>query len=114
MPTFDIDFSYDDFKDHLISLGIKSAFQSSEADFSGILDYGESPRKDNVYVTDVIHKATFNLNREGVEGTASTAFLLGFRAILPSKDVVVDKPFVFFVKNVETGAVLFIGRVVQP
>merc|ERR1719239_1423324 len=85
MPTFDIDFSYDNFKEHLKSLGIKSAFKSSKADFSGILDYDASQRKDNVYVTDVIHKATFNLDRDGVEAAAATAFMMGFRAAFPSK-----------------------------
>merc|ERR1719489_145954 len=111
MPTFDIDFGYDDFKEHLRSLGVRAAFQGSEADFSGILD--DASRR-NLYVTDVAHKAAFSLDRDGVEGAAATAVMMGFRSILPSRDVTVDKPFVFFVKNVETGAVLFIGRVVRP
>jgi len=112
MPVFDIDFTYEDFKDHLKALGIRSAFESDKANFSGILDSVAS--RNNVYVSDVIHKATFNLNKKGVEATAATAFFIGSRMITPSKDVTIDKPFVFLVKNVETGAVLFIGRVVRP
>ena len=94
-------------QDHLKSMGIKKAFDGQQADFSGIM-------REPVFVSDVFHKAAFNLDRNGVEASAATAFLFMQRSFYRGKYVNVDKPFVFFVKNVETGAILFIGRVVNP
>jgi len=107
MPKFDIEFDYKNLQDHLKSMGINKAFDGQQADFSGIM-------KEPVYVSDVFHKSTFNLNRNGVEASAATAFLFMQRSFYNGETVNVNKPFVFFVKNVETGAILFIGKVVNP
>ena len=116
MPTFDIEFNYGKVKDHLISMGIKSAFSETKADFSGILNSTESTRvmNNDIYISDVFHKATFTVNRNGVEAAAATAFLSFTRSSYGGVKVSINKPFIFFVKNVETGAILFIGKVVKP
>jgi len=116
MPTFDIEFNYENIKDHLKSMGIKSAFTKTKADFSGILNSTESTGVMNkdIYVSDVFHKATFTVNRNGVEAAAATAFSFSGRSSYEGFHVSVNKPFIFFVKNVKTGAILFIGKVVNP
>merc|ERR1719457_65459 len=107
MPKFDIEFDYKNLQDHLKSMGINKAFDGQQADFSGMM-------KEPIYVSDVFHKSTFNLNKNGVEASAATAFLFMQRSFYNGETVNVNKPFVFFVKNVETGAILFIGKVVNP
>jgi len=29
-------------------------------------------------------------------------------------EVTIDRPFIFFIRDIETGAVLFVGRVMNP
>jgi len=116
MPTFDIEYNYKSIEDDLKSMGIKSAFIKKDADFSGILNSTESTgvMNNDIYVSDVLHRATFTVNRNGVEAAAATAISFSGRSSYEGFPVAVNKPFIFFVKNVKTGAILFIGKVVKP
>jgi serpin B len=63
----------------------------------------------------VIHKATISVGEAGTEATAATAVVMppsGIPADLVT--VAVDRPFLFFIRDVQTGALLFLGRVVDP
>jgi len=96
--------------DTLRALGMVQAFQGGVADFTGI-----SGPNFPMYISDVIHKAFIKIDEEGTEAAAATAVVMR-DASVPYADVVlhVDRPFVFLIRDRVTGAVLFLGRVVNP
>jgi serpin B len=93
----------------LAALGMYDAFTGA-ADFSGM------DGKHFLYITDVLHKALVRVNEEGTQAAAATAIAMAGGAAAPSRIVefTVDRPFIFLIRDRATGAVLFVGRVLNP
>ncbi len=107
-PKFE--FTYDvSLVEPLTALGMSDAFLPGIADFSGI----DGSR--NLFISDVLHKAFVSVDEAGTEAAAATAVIFEFTAI-PGAPVTltVDRPFLFVIRDVPTGTILFIGRVVAP
>jgi serpin B len=82
---------------------------SSQADFSGINGTG------GLAISDVIHQAFVALDEKGTEAAAATAVVVGPPSIPPIEvEVNLDRPFLFLIRDVPTGAVLFLGRLADP
>ena len=66
-------------------------------------------------IQDVLHQAFASVDEKGTEAAAATAVIVG-RTAAPGKaaTVTLDKPFVFFIRDRQTGAILFLGRVLRP
>ena len=62
----------------------------------------------------VVQKAYIDVNRDGTEAAAATAFLEGATGIREYLDVDIDRPFLFYLCNNKTGIILFMGKVVNP
>ena len=64
----------------------------------------------------VYHKCVIEVNEEGTEAAAATAAVMMTRALPmhPPPQVVVDRPFVFAVRDIKSGLLLFIGKVESP
>jgi serpin B len=93
---------------HLKTLGMDVAF-SSAADFSGISSTLQ------LAITDVLHKAMIDVNEKGTEAAAATAVIIGPTSAPSSDlDLNIDRPFLFLIRDMETNAILFIGRVADP
>lgn len=97
--------------DTLASLGMKQAFTPA-ADFKGISD-------ESLFLSAVIHQALVEVDEVGTEAAAATAIVAVTAAAPqadPPKPVVfrADHPFVFAIRNMTTGEVLFLGRVDNP
>ncbi|MDH7486987.1 MAG: serpin family protein [Anaerolineae bacterium] len=94
--------------DTLAAMGMPDAFGDA-ADFSGMT--GER----DLFISEVIHKAFVAVDEAGTEAAAATAVIMK-RLSMPEQpvEVSVDRPFVFLIRDIETGAILFIGRVVNP
>jgi serpin B len=94
----------------LTKLGMPLAFQGG-ADFSGVTG---SP---DFAISAVVHKAFVEVEEKGTEAAAATA-VVGMRssAMIPSKEIVfrADHPFVYLIRDVKTGAILFMGRLSRP
>ena len=107
MPKFEYDAGLS-LKDTLVALGLKNAF-SSAADFSSMT--GDR----DLFIGDVYHKAFVSVDEEGTEAAAATAVVTQLTAApgLPV-EVRVDRPFVFLVRDIQTGAILFMGQVLDP
>jgi serine protease inhibitor len=96
-------------KDVLQAMGMTAAFNSQNADFSGM------DGKKDLYLSAVLHQAFVDVNEEGTKAAAATGvietvksdrgFLMTFRA---------DHPFVFLIGDDTTGSILFMGRLVSP
>ncbi|UCF80332.1 MAG: serpin family protein [Acidobacteriota bacterium] len=99
----------------LQEMGMTYAFQTvepSRADFSGITT------EEKLAISEVIHKAFVDVNEEGTEAAAATAVVMA-RVVggtfKPSTPVFrADHPFLFFIRDNGTNAILFMGRVVDP
>ncbi|MGB2985185.1 MAG: serpin family protein, partial [Phycisphaerae bacterium] len=70
---------------------------------------------EQLFIANVIHKAFVAVDEEGTEAAAATAVVVGATSA-PGEPVVVtvDRPFVFVVRDIPTGTILFLGRVVDP
>jgi serpin B len=96
----------------LQAMGMASAFDPKTADFSGM-----TGRKE-LYFSAVIHKAFVDVNEEGTEAAAATGvIMMRSSAIARPKAPPVfraDHPFVFLIRDNRNGAILFLGRVLDP
>jgi serpin B len=95
-------------KGALTQLGMEQAF-TDDADFSGMT--GEP----DLYIDDVYHKAYVAVDEEGTEAAAATAVVMDVKGMpMRPVEVQVDRPFIFLIRDVQTGAILFLGHVVNP
>jgi len=93
----------------LSKMGMEDAFDENKADFSGI-----NGRKNDLYISKVIHKAFVEVNEEGTEAAAATAVILDIKALIEELVFKSDHPFIFFIRDKEAGSILFMGRVMDP
>ncbi|MGA7195089.1 MAG: serpin family protein [Anaerolineales bacterium] len=105
--TFTTNFSL---SDQLKSLGMTDAFDSNKADFSGMTS------NHDLFISDVIHKAFVAVDEKGTEAAAATAVIItAMSAPLQQKvSLVIDHPFIFVIRDLTSGQILFIGRVLNP
>jgi len=91
-------------------MGMPIAFSPDEADFSGMTGNRE------LFISNVIHKAFVAVDEAGTEAAAATAVIVGTTSIPvePPVEVTIDRPFIFLIRDIETGAILFVGRVLNP
>ena len=90
-------------------MGMPVAFNPLLADFSGIAGTRE------LFISDVIHKAFVSVDEEGTEAAAATGVIVGTISIPPNPiPVAIDKPFIFLIRDIKTGEILFVGRVLDP
>lgn len=107
MPKFEFESEFG-LKKTLAEMGMPVAF-SDGADFSGM-----TGRRD-LFIADVVHKAFVSVDEAGTEAAAATAVVMTMTA-MPGEpvEVTLDHPFIFLIRDIETGAVLFLGRVANP
>ena len=107
MPKFEFDSEFS-LTDTLAGMGMPIAF-SGTADFSGMTG---SPY---LFISEVIHKAFVSLDEAGTEAAAATAVIMD-ESETPGEpiEVTIDRPFIFLIRDIETGTILFVGRVMNP
>jgi serpin B len=99
----------------LQDLGMPTAFDPAAADLTGIhvpVDLADRP-----FIKNVIHQANIDVDEKGTEAAAATAVGVdtgGGPSALDQITFRLDRPFLFLLRDVETGAILFMGRVVDP
>ncbi len=110
MPKFELKYSKS-LIDELKALGMGIVFDPLRADLTHISPAGLS-------VSEVLHKTYVNINEEGTEAAAVT--LIGFITAVqnPNEPVVkvmrIDHPFIFAIREHQTGTILFIGKIINP
>ncbi len=111
LPRFDFE-SEASLSDALFKMGMPSAFTGGVADFSGIDGTQE------LFISDVLHKATITLDENGTEAAAATAVIMELTSAMPDPvepvEMRIDHPFIFTIYDVQSGATLFAGRVLDP
>jgi serpin B len=95
--------------DALKSLGMPTAFDAGVADLTGM-----SAELD-LFIAAVLHEVFIAVDEEGTEAAAATAVIVGeTSAPPPPEPLVLDRPFLFVIHDVEQGTPLFVGRVADP
>jgi serpin B len=97
----------------LSRFGVKAALDPAAADLSGISS------EPGFSIGAVLQKAVIDVNEQGTEAAAASVAVLaafgGGKPKLPTpKPFKVDHPFLFFIQETRTGAILFLGRIVDP
>jgi serpin B len=99
----------------LEKMGMADAFNRSRSNFTGMTDHPQG-----LVINRVTHKAFVELDEVGTEAAAATAVVMGLAMAAPPlpkpppKEFRADHPFLFVIKHEPTGAVLFMGRVLDP
>jgi serpin B len=90
-------------------MGIQTLFDPDRADLSGITT------AEQLYVSDVLHETFIAVTERGTEAAAATAVVAKASAAPATpREVLADHPFLFAVRDRDTGAVLMLGRVLDP
>ena len=95
-------------RDDLTDLGMPLAFDRDRADFSGITTDAR------LFIDDVYHQTFLHVDEQGTEAAASTAVVMDEVSAGAGRPLVIDRPFLFAIRDVPTGTVLFLGRVADP
>ncbi len=111
LPKFGMTDQFD-LSDQLKALGMTDAF-TKQADFSGI---SPLPLK----ISDVVHKAFVGVSEDGTEAAAATGIgvcrvaCVTYQPPLPQAVFNADHPFLFVIRDTQSGSVLFEGQVADP
>ena len=116
IPKFKFEYSLN-LKEDLEKLGVKDIFDSGKANLSNL-----TSQKD-AYIASAIHKANIEFTQDGIKASAATLFG-GRGAAVPFDyiyevpfeeiDLTFDKPYMFLIRDKETGEIWFTGTVYNP
>uniref|UniRef100_A0A3P9N6G0 Serpin peptidase inhibitor, clade E (nexin, plasminogen activator inhibitor type 1), member 3 n=1 Tax=Poecilia reticulata TaxID=8081 RepID=A0A3P9N6G0_POERE len=95
----------------LPALGVSDAFNPTAADFTGI------SVEEGLYVSDAVHEVRIEVTEDGTKAAAATVFIIPAMVLLKRSRAPVfkaDRPFLFLLRQVNTGSILFMGRIMNP
>jgi serpin B len=94
----------------LMAMGMVEPF-TRKADFSGM-----NGNKEDLFIDEVLHKAFVDVSEKGTEAAAATAVVMkrAVASAAPTPVFRADHPFVFVIRDRNTGSILFLGRVMNP
>lgn len=109
IPEFTSDYSMS-MSDVMKTMGMEQAFDPDNADFSNMIKSSD----DNVFIDDVLHKTHIEVDSNGTKAAAATVVVMD-KGIGPVRgkieSIVLDRPFVYAIVDIETGMPLFIGAI---
>jgi serine protease inhibitor len=108
LPKFKIEYSIT-LNDALKAMGMISAFD--DADFS------KMRHEKDLFISRVLHKTYVKVDEEGTEAAGVTAVEFTRSSVSPGNNEVymkINRPFIFAIRENTSGAILFIGKVVNP
>ncbi len=111
LPRFQLELEYE-LNAPLESLGMKRAFLPDAAEFSGMTDDPEG-----LFIGSVLHKTFVDVNEQGTEAAAVTGVMMAAGCAMepePPKVFCADHPFLFLIRDRQTGWIYFMGRFNQP
>lgn len=120
IPVFKFQGGIEDLPKSLMNLGITDIFSETKANLSGITD-----DSDGLYIGDAVHKTTIDFSNDGIKASAATALVGGkgaggcafyydFDVPVEEIDLTFDNPYLFLIRDKNSGTVWFIGTVYEP
>lgn len=112
MPKFKMKYKMANMKDDLMAMGLVKPFSFDPDNFTKLF----SNPTDDLKISRVIHDAIIEVDEKGTEAAAATIVEVVERVSMPSgpRIVVLDKPFIFFIQEKHSGAILFMGKLGDP
>jgi serine protease inhibitor len=109
IPKFKLEYTEDKMADVLKNLGVQQVFDANKSNLDGIAK--------DTFISSITHKTCISVDEKGTEAAAVTAEIMAGSSA-PSEyknvDFVVDRPFVFAIRDCKTGAIIFIGKIENP
>lgn len=105
LPKVEVEASYT-LNEPLKAMGMAVAFDPKRANFRGIAE-GE-----RLFISQVVHKTFLRIDEKGTEAAAATG--VEIQAERSSPEFRADHPFLVLIREKQTGAVLFMGRIADP
>ena len=107
VPRFRLEYEQE-LSEPLQAMGMQRAFVPNGANFSGMsASHGEE-----LYLSSVLQKTFVEVNEEGTEAAAATSVGVSVTSLPPTMRI--DRPFLFAIRENFSGAILFIGKIVDP
>ena len=109
LPRFTVEYAAT-LNDALKALDMAVAFTPDKADFGAM-----TPKE--VFISEVKHKTFIEVNEAGTEAAAVTSIGIAATAAMPAEApfiMIIDRPFFFAIRDNVSGAVLFMGAIVDP
>ena len=92
-----------------------SAEITADASNADLMGLNVNPEEKSLHVDKVMQKAFIEVNEEGTEAAAATGILMKTASVrIPQKSVIFNRPFLFFIRDHQTGLNLFSGRIMYP
>lgn len=109
LPKFTMEYELK-LNDALIALGMGSAFDPVQADFTKMHQEG------GLFISDVKHKTHLEVSEEGTVATGVTSIGIAMSIEPPQHifEFLADRPFLFVIRENRSGTILFIGKIVEP
>lgn len=105
LPKFELDYGVE-LNIPLTEMGMGLAFAPGMADFSKISTAGQ------LFISEVVHKTYMKVDEEGTEAAAATSVGVGVTSAPPA--IVINRPFLLLIHEQKTGAILFMGKIMNP
>ena len=106
LPKFTLEYEIE-LKDVLTALGMGVAFVENVANFS------KMRQANDLFISSVKHKTFVDVNEEGTEAAAATSVGIGVTSVGPGP-FLVDRPFLFVIRERFSGAIIFMGKILDP
>jgi len=107
LPKFELNHRLD-LRKVLSAIGLQAPFEPAQANFSRITG-GEN----GLYISAAIQQATITVDEQGTEAAAATGIPMPVSKVEPA-ELIVNRPFIYAIRETESNAILFLGRVVNP
>ncbi len=108
LPKFTLSGASVSLKPALTSLGIVDAFDPGTANLSAMAT------NQQLYIHDVVHQAYVSVDESGTVAAAATGVSNSDFSVATGLQITINRPFFFFIRDIPTGTVLFVGRVMDP
>jgi serpin B len=92
----------------LSRLGMRKPFAAELANFSGMTGAR------GLFATELVHQAFIGIEEAGTEAAGASAVALAPSQPGVELPVTIDRPFIFLIRDRESGQILFAGRVLNP
>lgn len=116
LPSFEIADAALPLADALKTLGMTKAFDQGAADFTKMANPENGAEQ--LYISGAFHKAFVKVDESGTEAAAATAVVMSVKGVARPEPTpptfLADHPFLFTIEDSRSGAILFVGRVVDP
>lgn len=116
IPKFNFEYNLN-LKEDLKQLGVTDVFERGKANLTELSD------REGIYIADAIHKANIEFTQDGIKAAAATifggagagsSFDYIYEIPVEKVDLTFDRPYLFFIREKETGELWFVGTVYEP